>query len=251
MIKLFTGPSNNPLFPNDPASEILALQHLETQGIAPRFVDHFQVGSDTCLVYEHLPGQGWQAGAAKVAELLYRVHQLPPPQNLRRAANGSLALQHQTRTILAACPKPRARDLHMLAPTEHASGNGPSRFLHGDPVPANIIAHTETLRLIDWQCPATGDPCEDISIFLSPAMQVTYRGAVLRTKEVDAFLTAYPDQQVIKRYHRLAPWYHWRMAAYCLWQECRGDPVARRAGAAEIDALQASIAAQEDAVYSV
>ena len=30
------------------------------------------------------------------------------------------------------------------------------------------------MRLIDWQCPALGDPAEDIACFLSPAMQVIY-----------------------------------------------------------------------------
>jgi aminoglycoside phosphotransferase (APT) family kinase protein len=60
--------------------------------------------------------------------------------------------------------------------------------------------------LIDWQCPAVGDPCEDIAIFLSPAMQLAYRGTVLSRAEEQVFLTAYSDASTLKRYANIAPW---------------------------------------------
>ena len=114
---------------------------------------------------------------------------------------------------------------------------GRACLLHGDPVPANIIAGARSLRLIDWQCPAIGDPCEDLAVFLSPAMQMTYRGSKLGTRETSEFLSAYPDPGIIARYRQLAPWYHWRMAAYCLWQAANGDPKAIDAKQAEIRAM--------------
>ena len=107
-----------------------------------------------------------------------------------------------------------------------------------------MIAQKGGLKLIDWQCPAIGDPCEDIAVFLSPAMQIIYRGTALSTAERNAFLRAYPDEATIQRYRQLEPWYHWRMAAYCLWKEARGDKHAARAYAAEIDALHTALSEQ-------
>ena len=52
-------------------------------------------------------------------------------------------------------------------------------------------------------------------------MQLLYRGAPLSDQETSDFLAAFPkDQQA--RYHALAAAYHYRMAAYCLWQMSRG-----------------------------
>ena len=97
---------------------------------------------------------------------------------------------------------------------------------------------TLRLTLIDWQCPRLGDPAEDLALFLSPAMQLLYRGAPLGLAEQDAFLAAYPDPQVTARLRALLPWFHWRMAAYCLWKAERGGAEDREAMALEIAALQ-------------
>lgn len=78
------------------------------------------------------------------------------------------------------------------------------------------------ITLIDWQCPAIGDPTHDIAIFLSPAMQLLYRGAPLSENEVRQFLAGYPDQDIAQRYHELADWFHWRMACYCLLRASQG-----------------------------
>ena len=78
------------------------------------------------------------------------------------------------------------------------------------------------LTLIDWQCPASGDPTEDIATFLSPAMQRLYRGTILSEAEREAFLAAYPDPAIVARYRALKSVYRWRMAAHCLWKAERG-----------------------------
>ena len=85
-----------------------------------------------------------------------------------------------------------------------------------------------------------GDPTEDLSLFMSPAMQSLYRGAPLDTPERDEFLAAYPDRRVISRLLDLQPWYHWRMAAYCLWQGERGRPDYADAAELELEALSAA-----------
>ncbi len=243
VVKLFAGNTKNPLFPNDPASEVLALQHLDAQNIAPRLLDHFPTSAGYCIVYSHLPGNPWHTDVAEAAHMLYRLHQITPPAGLRRAADGSAELRKHSLSILDACPSQRADGVRALEPRSDVVASGQACFLHGDPVPANIVVTPGTMRLIDWQCPATGDPCEDLSVFLSPAMQLSYRGAVLGDDEISAFLATYPDEAAIARYGQLARWYHWRMAAYCLWKESRGDPNAAAAGAAELAALRAALAA--------
>ena len=110
-------------------------------------------------------------------------------------------------------------------------------LLHCDIVPGNLIENSGGLFLIDWQCPAIGDPVEDIAIFLSPAMQTLYRGHPLSPEEREQFLESYHTQA--ERYQTLAPAYHYRMAAYCQWQVERGFPDYAAGRDAEIAALNA------------
>lgn len=114
---------------------------------------------------------------------------------------------------------------------------GPAVPIHRDPVPGNVIVGADGLRLIDWQCPALGDPAEDLAVFLSPAMQQLYRGAPLAEDEVRAFLNAYPDHAVVARWSALRPWFGRRMAAYCLWQAARGAADYGHAAGLELAAL--------------
>ena len=109
-----------------------------------------------------------------------------------------------------------------MEPQGHVAPSGRRRLVHGDPVPGNIVTGPGRAALIDWQCPALGDPAADLAIFASPAMQQVYRGAPLSEAESAAFLAAYPDEETVARYRALRPWYHWRMAAYCLFRAERG-----------------------------
>lgn len=237
VVKLFPQNSPNPLFPNDPLNEIRALRHLEPHNLAPRLLDHFATPFGQCVIYEHLKGETWKNDPAPVARLLKRLHRLDAPEGLRTPPDGSRALQRQGEMILELCPKPLADWARTLMPVVVIPPVGARCMLHGDPVAGNIIGAGRDWRLIDWQCPATGDPCEDIAIFLSPAMQLAYRGIALSEPEKAAFLDAYDDDKVLKRYTNLAPWYHWRMIAYCLWQHATGDLQAETRAMAESWAL--------------
>jgi len=141
---------------------------------------------------------------------------------LPKAPDGSAALARQTLEILSLCRAPAAEQLRHLQPKGHVAPSGRRRLLHGDPVPGNIVVRDGQAALIDWQCPALGDPAGDLAIFASPAMQRVYRGAPLGVEEKQDFLAAYPDRAAVDRYRALAPWTHWRMAAYCLYQAERG-----------------------------
>jgi aminoglycoside phosphotransferase (APT) family kinase protein len=114
-------------------------------------------------------------------------------------------------------------------------------LLHGDPVPGNILVTPDGLRLIDWQCPAVGDPVEDLALFLSPAMQLIYRGAPLTRAEGDAFTAAYADPQVQDRLNAMQPWHHWAMAAYCAWKAARGAQRYAQAMELELAALEQNL----------
>jgi len=82
-------------------------------------------------------------------------------------------------------------------------------------------------RLIDWQCPAVGDPCEDLGLSLWPAMRMAHGAAPLTRAEEARALRAYGTPEVRARLRMLRPWFYWRMAAYCLWRMARGDSGAR------------------------
>ncbi|MGX0974734.1 thiamine kinase [Roseovarius sp. MBR-51] len=237
VVKLFSPDGYNPLFPNDPDGEVAALRHLSGRDLAPAYVDDFSTDYGHCLIYEHVPGRTWQDGPLQIAELLYRVHCVTGPPHLRITPDGSREIEHQTKSILALCPQFQAQSLLGLRPKGAVQPSGRLSFLHGDPVPGNIVGMQGSWRLIDWQCPALGDPCEDLALFLSPAMQLVYRKRPLTDNERETFLFSYPDKDLVLRYLSLAPWYHWRMAAYCLWLESRGDSSASSVGAAEIAAM--------------
>lgn len=216
--KLFRPGAANPLFPNDPAAEVLALSTLQGLNIAPEFYATIETRLGTCLLYSFQEGAPWQGTPQPVARLLYRLHGLAPPPGLRCIPSGTAALNRMTAKILAACDGDAPQILGETGQMPQVPPTQNPCFLHGDAVAGNIVVGSNGVRLIDWQCPATGDACEDLAIFLSPAMQHLYRGATLSGAETDDFLAAYGDDAVVDRYLSLRSAFHQRMAAYCLWK---------------------------------
>jgi thiamine kinase len=213
VIKSYDRAAASPLFPNDPVAEARALSNLGPQGLAPRLV---AVGAGW-LAYGFVEGDVWNSDPAPVARHLFQLHRARRPL-FRVAPMGSAAVLAAGQRIARHCAGP-------LPPAPPDPGVAPPpapRLIHGDAVPGNVITGPDGVTLIDWQCPALGDPAEDLATFLSPAMQLLYRGNVLTHAEAEAFLAAYPDPQVIQRYRLLAPLYRWRIAAHCLWKSERG-----------------------------
>ena len=234
VVKLYAPITDNPLFHNNPAVEGKMLTWLANHGIAPRIFDFFKTPDGPCLVYRYVAGTNWTTGVAMVGRSLYHLHHITAPDELPCAPDGSAALADQTQSILDRCTSAAARAAANLAPSGPPVAPSERQvLLHGDPVPGNIIVRGGDVHFIDWQCPAIGDPCNDLAIFLSPAMQITYRGHALSLLEKEAFLASYPCADTVARYRGLAPWYHWRMLAYCLWRHERGDKSARSAAHAE------------------
>lgn len=236
VLKLYRAPARNPLFPNDPAAEAALLDHLATTNIAPQLIANFQTEIGTCNLYQAIPGTPWSSGVTDVANLMQRLHAIAPPSGLRQSPNGSDAILAHADKILSMCHSTAA--LHGLRPKGTVPPTDHPALLHCDIVPGNLIQNETGLHLIDWQCPAIGDPAEDIAVFLSPAMQILYRGEALQTSDVNQFLDTQEKAQAI-RHRMLAPFYHYRMAAYCLWQSQNDRPDYAEGYAAECAALQA------------
>ena len=90
-------------------------------------------------------------------------------------------------------------------------------LLHTDIGPGNIIVSRDSgaLIVIDWQCPAAGDPVQDAIAFLSPAFQILYSREPLSARQEADFFTAYDDSALEAHYRAMRPFYDWRMAGYC------------------------------------
>ncbi len=235
--KLYRGRDSNPLFGNDPEAEFACLSALTGQGVAPAPVRMLEHDAGTVLLYRYLDGPVWRGDVRPVAQLLRRVHEMPPPHGLRRAPVGGAAVLAQADAILDGITGGAARQLRTRRPDAEAQFPAALSFLHGDVVPANLLQTPDGLRLIDWQCPALGDPVDDLACFLSPAMQVVYGDGPLGADQETSFLEAYGDPQVTERHKSLRPAFHYRMAAYCLWRVQQGNADYSAAYEAEVAAL--------------
>lgn len=249
VVKLYADGAATPLFANDARAEAIVLEHLKGTGLAPTPIYHadFPVGS--VLIYTHQEGVNWRAGPEQAAKVLKGLHSfpvLPPIVELPTAPDGSLALLEQTDAILGLIPAHLVTEVRRLRPEGDVPPSGVCCILHGDPVPDNFVCSTcdndRAPVLIDWQCPALGDPVLDLALFLSPAMQQVTRGFVLSDDELRAFLDAYADPAAAARLRALRPFLHWRMAAYCLWKITRDKP-----DLAYVPALDAELAALKHA----
>ncbi|UYV37573.1 aminoglycoside phosphotransferase family protein [Rhodobacteraceae bacterium D3-12] len=238
VIKSYTKPGNNPLFPNSPDDEERVLRHLHGTALAPDLLDFLHLPHGPVLVYSHIDGSTWHDETSKAARAFEQLHDAPLLPSLPRAPDGSAELTKQTLAILKACKHAKAHTIADLRPTSQVPASGVDCLLHGDPVPGNLITNTDRIVFIDWQCPMRGDPVNDLAIFLSPAMQLIYRGAVLTKAQEESFLKSFTDANLIQRHHALTPWYHWRMAAYCLWRYENGAEEYHAAMTLELAALQ-------------
>ncbi|QTN34478.1 phosphotransferase [Cognatishimia activa] len=234
VLKLYRAASGNPLFPNDAQAESLMLRHLAGLGIAPELVTEFDAPEGYCTLYHAIPGDPWRENVAEVADMMRKLHAQPVPSGLRRIPNGSAEILEHADHILSRCHQ--HIELSELRPLLDVPPTDETVLLHCDMVPGNLITNEAGLHLIDWQCPGVGDPCEDMAIFVSPAMQGLYRGSALSAEELDGFLACIPQHEA--RYRSLAPAYHYRMAAYCAWKVEQGTPDYAAGYEAEVAALK-------------
>ncbi len=237
VLKLYRATPRNPLFRNDPELEADCLRALEPTGFVPRLRATGTHDTGHWVFYDHAPGSPWRENPESVATLLRKLHGLDVQVQAPSGCNGSTDLADHTERILSACTSETRDRLAKMRPRGQVSAANRTCLIHGDTVAGNILVASTGMTLIDWQCPARGDPCEDIAMFLSPAMQCLYRGSPLSPTEEEHFLTAYNDPETVARFHELRPWYAWRMAAYCLWRMENGAADYARTLELEVAAL--------------
>ena len=212
------------LFARDPQAEWVALTALEGRGFAPKPIHRYP----NAVVTEYLPGTAWDGDFAAAGSTLRALHSTPAPAALPTSPRCAVSAG---REILALC---KDRSLAAAMP-DAAPLRGPNTFLHGDPVPGNIVMRDGHAHLIDWQCPAQGPALHDVAMFLSPAMQLIGRGETPNQQQHQDFANAYgplPDDT-------WAP-LHWRMACHCQWRIEQGHDQYRPALAVELTALARS-----------
>lgn len=239
VLKLYRRDFDNPLFGNDARLEALCLERLAGTGLAPQLRASGTNGQEAWVVYDHAPGAPWRADCAIAARVLADLHAQSPDVTAPPGCNGSAAISQHALAILTRCAEPERGKLIRMRPYTAAVEAGPTCLIHGDPVAGNLLVSDTRAVLIDWQCPAIGDPSEDLAMFLSPAMQQVYRGAPLTAAEESQFLATYENRETVVRYLALKPWFHWRMAAYCLWRAQNGAPDYAPAFELESAALEA------------
>ena len=235
--KLYRDGRASPLFANSPAAEQAALQALAGTGLAPDLLASLDTAFGPVVLYRHIPGDTWRGATDTVARLLATLHAHPAPASLPAKPMEFEAILAQGDEMLAELGHINGATLRALRPEPEDAGQVAPVFLHGDPVPANIVMGPNAPVLVDWQCPGVGDPCEDLAIFLSPAMQHLYGDGPLEPQQISLFLGTYGKRPVRRRYRALKPAFNWRMAVYCAWQAARGFADYQKAVALELAEL--------------
>ena len=151
-----------------------------------------------------------------MANLLCRVHELKSPRKLRILSWLSNDIKNNGLDILKKLRSTHKNKFLNLCPNITISDIIPS-LIHTDVVVGNLIFGPEGLLLIDWQCPALGDPIVGAAIFLSLGMHMIYGTGNLTAFEREAFLQGL-SLYLRARYDQVGLLYHWRLAAYCLWR---------------------------------
>ena len=188
------------------------------------------------LLYNYIKGHTWSHDVETVSELLTRIRKHKYPKGLRILSNLPSDIKQTGFEIINRLNDYHKNQLMNICPDVSISDIEPV-LLHTDVVPGNLILGDEGLRLIDWQCPAIGDPIVDIMMFLSPGMHEIYGSGKLSMKDHETFLMNLTPK-LRSRYNILGPLYHWRLAAYCFWKAEQGFIEYEKAALAEIDLLK-------------
>jgi len=234
--KLYLETKTNPLFNNTPEAEYLCLLWLEGSDIAPKPYKYIKTPFGDVLLYNYINGETWSYDVNTVSELLTRIRKHKYPKGLRILSSLPSDIKQSGLEIINNLNSYHKNKLIKICPDISISDIEPV-LLHTDVVPGNLILGDEGLRLIDWQCPAIGDPIIDIMMFLSPGMHKIYGLGKLSMKNHDVFLMNLTSD-LRNRYNKIGPLYHWRLAAYCFWKAEQGFSEYEKAALAEIDLLK-------------
>lgn len=209
--KEFAKPMTGTLFPNLPEYEAEALRRLAGLDVAPDLVGYWPDAS--LLVYEFVEGDMWDGDMQGAAHLLLR-KEAADPTGFRTVPLTTAEIIAEGVALFARCTSPPD-----VIPPPQAKVPPPQKLslIHTD-IGVNLVGEGSGLRLIDWQCPAIGDICEDIYSFLSPAFQILGERAPLTDAQARDFWDTLARPDLEERYALLRPAYAWRFAGYCAWR---------------------------------
>jgi thiamine kinase-like enzyme len=233
--KLYLETNTNPLFNNTPEAEYKCLLWLDGSDIAPKPYKYLKTPFGEVLLYNYIQGHTWSHNVDIVLELLIRIQKHQYPKGLRILSALPSDIKQTGLAIINKLNNYHKNKLNIICSDVMISDIEPV-LLHTDVVPGNLILGDKGLRLIDWQCPAIGDPVVDIMMFLSPSMHKIYGLRKLSMKDHETFLMNLTPK-LRNRYNILGPLYHWRLAAYCFWKAEQGFIEYEKAAFAEIDLL--------------
>jgi thiamine kinase-like enzyme len=234
--KLYLETKANPLFNNTPEEEYRCLLWLDGSNIAPKPHKFLKTPYGEVLLYDYIEGETWSYDVDIVSELLTRIRKHKCPKGLRILSNLPSNIKQTGLEIIEKLNGYHKNKLIKICPNVSISDIRPV-LLHTDVVPGNLILGERGLQLIDWQCPAIGDPIVDIMMFLSPGMHVVYRSKKLSIADHEKFLMSLTPR-LFDRYNIIGPLYHWRLAAYCFWKAEQGFVEYENAALEEINLLK-------------
>lgn len=224
------------LFDNRPKDEWRILNELSPYGVSPMPVGHMELSDGTqVLGYQFVQGHPGARSSRALAGLLAAIHAHNTHLHLPSRPITPEALLAEAGALCSA-PLPAwttalRPQIVEVAPLDRL------RFVHRDPIASNIVTDTRNLPvLIDWQCPAYGDPLEDIAHATSPAMAHVYGSETPFAPE--EVLDYYPCKTVRARARHLLPVYRWRMLCYCGWQVAQGHQAYQKGMELEAEALE-------------
>lgn len=216
VVKVFAEGDPEALFPILPEDEARALDVLAGHRVAPEPVAFLPSEGDepAVLIYAFVDGEPWRADVAPVAALLRRQHAVVV-DGFRRVPTDAAGIVAQGDRLLDGAAPADAEALVTRRPSTTAPAATRLALLHTDAGAGNVIVGAGGARLIDWQCPAIGDPAEDLFCFLSPAFQVLYGNEPLPARARAHLLEVYDDPTTTERLDALGPALTYRMGAYC------------------------------------
>jgi hypothetical protein len=218
VVKRFVSVLEGTLFPNLPGDEMRALEVVGPWGIAPRPVAFYpDQGTGAVLVYEYSHGRSWQGDVGKVAQLLRR-KLAAPAAGFRRVPCDTASIEQEGSLLFAQCAADSMTEIFrtLRPPPRNLPPLEALHLIHTDIGATNLIEGPHGLHLIDWQCPAQGDPAQDIYCFLSPAFQILNLRSPLTEDKRSTFWQAYGDEDARERHDLLEPALAYRMAGYCV-----------------------------------
>ena len=159
---------------------------LKGTGVAPYLYEFLETPFGQILLYFYIEGPILDHGDEAVANLLCRVHELKPPPKLLILSGLPNDIKNHGLDILKKLRSTHKDKLLDLCPNVTILDITPV-LIHTDVVAGNLIFGPEGLSLINWQCPALGDPVVDVAMFLSPGMHMIFGTGNFTAFEREAF----------------------------------------------------------------